>query len=447
MSESDARRSVLVVEDERDILAVVCEILEADGLAVVSATDGKQALGTLERFQPDVILTDLMMPVMDGLAFISAYRQRGGPHAPIIAMSAFPAYLRKVKELGAATFLLKPFTIEELLETVGKVLAGRVEVLSATPPPPPVIEDELTRLQMVARQGLQVPTDDPRLRWYVERVASLFEVPVCAISVVGEQAQNLQQLFCATDLLRPDARTPREDAFCTHAVVARAALVVQDTSENPFFKDNSVVRSIGIRFYAGVPLLTRKGDPAGTLCLMDQAARPFTYFDLELLSLLSRRVVAAIERRHHDAHPDEPESAYQYLASVDEELGVFARGAFVDLMVVLASRATERRRPFTIVGVHATPSALRGLVATCEAAFGTALVGRLGARSLGVLIPDVTRQDAERTLGALKLDAELLFAAVPAYPAAAHDALQAIEIIDSDEARPPWQPGALESGV
>lgn len=436
MSDANIRPAILIIDDERDILAVVRELLEADGFAVVSATDGKQALAVLERFRPDVILTDLMMPVMDGLAFISAYQQRRGPRAPIVAMSAFPTYLNKVQALGAVSLLLKPFTIEALLETVGDALAGRRA--AAPPPTEPVVEDELQRLQAIARDGLDIASDDPKLQRYVERVARVFDVPICAISVVGEQMHGFQQLFCTTGLLTRNAKTPRDDAFCTHAVVARAALIVQDTAENPLFKDNPVVRNVGIRFYAGVPLLTRHGEPVGTLCLMDSSARSFTYFDLELLSLLSRRVVAELERRHHHAHPDEPLSAYLHLTSMDEELEVLGRSMFVDAMRVLASRSAEHRKPFTLIGVHSEPSQLRRLVAELERRLGTALIGRLGRRSLGVLIPDTSRAEAERTVASLHASAELLFAAVPSYPAAVHDALIAVEVPEDEDEAHPW---------
>jgi GAF domain-containing protein len=62
-------------------------------------------------------------------------------------------------------------------------------------------------------------------------------------------------------------------------VAARAALVVQDTLDNPFFRDNILVRAKGLRFYAGVPLISRHGEALGTLCVLDQHARTFTHKD------------------------------------------------------------------------------------------------------------------------------------------------------------------------
>ena len=74
--------TVLIVDDEPGILEFLRAALETEGYAVVSAANGAEALGAVRACAPDVILTDLLMPIMDGRTFATIYRMDPGPHAP-----------------------------------------------------------------------------------------------------------------------------------------------------------------------------------------------------------------------------------------------------------------------------------------------------------------------------------------------------------------------------
>src|SRR5690349_13435048 len=75
---------ILVIEDDVNIRDVTVEALEFEGYAVRGADCGTTALRLLDTWSPHVILTDVRMPDMDGWDFLSAYRQRPRPHAPIV---------------------------------------------------------------------------------------------------------------------------------------------------------------------------------------------------------------------------------------------------------------------------------------------------------------------------------------------------------------------------
>lgn len=112
-----ARALVLVVDDDPDILEPICEILEAERYRVARARNGVEALEQVAREAPDVILLDLMMPVMDGSSFARALRtsrfSRGVP-IPIVVISA-DGRPEDAVALGARAFLAKPFAIDALL--------------------------------------------------------------------------------------------------------------------------------------------------------------------------------------------------------------------------------------------------------------------------------------------------------------------------------------------
>jgi len=114
---------VLVVDDDPDILEALSEILEAEGFEIRRARNGKEALERLEPDPPQLILLDLMMPVMDGWEFAQRMRQRPSvAHIPIIVLSADRNVGSKASDIGAVGHLAKPFELNDLLEMVRRSL-------------------------------------------------------------------------------------------------------------------------------------------------------------------------------------------------------------------------------------------------------------------------------------------------------------------------------------
>ena len=390
----DERTLVLLVEDDADLLEMEQVLLEMQGdFVVVTARDGRHALNLLDAMEPDIVVTDIMMPVLDGFGFLREYERRGHT-APVIAVSAFAPYLDHARALGADAVLLKPFEPDALVALIRWRLADRRQAESphlATP-------DEEARLRAILDLNLDQPAPEPALQRFMDEVAAYFEVPIALISVVTADRQ-LWTAGCGIPEDLAEARgTPRQESFCTHAVAARAALVVQDTLDNPFFRDNVLVKTRGLRFYAGVPLIARHGEALGTLCLIDFHARPFTHKDLELLSVFGRRVLAAIEQREHTASPDIPPGAFRYLEYFDHDLEIFGAAGFLDLAVVEAARAVETGTSLACVVLAVPLRRLREITDALRARHPHSLLGRLGQARLGWLVPglsaDQAREDA-----------------------------------------------------
>jgi CheY-like chemotaxis protein len=115
--------TVLVVDDEFGIGELLEGILSDEGHHVVVVGNGRQALERLADTKVDVILSDLMMPVMDGAALFEAVRGDGQlDHVPFVLMCALPEDSISDRISGYAAFLRKPFRIAAVVETIERVL-------------------------------------------------------------------------------------------------------------------------------------------------------------------------------------------------------------------------------------------------------------------------------------------------------------------------------------
>ncbi len=127
-----ARPKILIVDDEADMRETCVRIFRRNGYECVAVNDGHEALTVLDRDRPDLILTDLRMPRMDGLALLRHVRRL--PAAPAIVV--FTAYIseesvRATLAAGAAACLPKPFTPQKLREVVEPLL----QIPRSRPPP------------------------------------------------------------------------------------------------------------------------------------------------------------------------------------------------------------------------------------------------------------------------------------------------------------------------
>ena len=116
---------VLVIDDEQSIGHVIRLLLESQGHEVFVADDGSRGFALAQRQAPDVVILDVMMPVMDGFAVLEALRHdpRTAP-VPVVMLSALTSEEIEARcvELGAAAYVRKPFQADALLGALSAVL-------------------------------------------------------------------------------------------------------------------------------------------------------------------------------------------------------------------------------------------------------------------------------------------------------------------------------------
>jgi signal transduction histidine kinase len=119
----DLRARLLLVDDDPEILEATGQVLREWGYAVDEATDGATALALARKSRPDLVLIDLMMPVMDGWTLIRRMREeRLVAGVPLVVFSADRDARDKARDLDAAAALRKPFALEELQDVVERLL-------------------------------------------------------------------------------------------------------------------------------------------------------------------------------------------------------------------------------------------------------------------------------------------------------------------------------------
>lgn len=115
---------ILLVEDEDDIRAALATLLADEGYEVLAAPDGFDGLASLDGIEPDVIILDWSMPVIDGGRFIRALRDEWQLTTPVLVITAGRASREEALSAGADDFLAKPFDLDDLLDRV-RALSAR----------------------------------------------------------------------------------------------------------------------------------------------------------------------------------------------------------------------------------------------------------------------------------------------------------------------------------
>ncbi|MGV9745907.1 response regulator transcription factor [Rhodococcus zopfii] len=121
-----APATVLVVDDDEDVLASLRRGLRLSGFAVLTATDGHDALAVVDQQRPDAMVLDMNMPVLDGTGVVTALRE-AGDDIPICVLSARSTVGDRIAglEAGADDYLTKPFVLAELVARIKAMLRRR----------------------------------------------------------------------------------------------------------------------------------------------------------------------------------------------------------------------------------------------------------------------------------------------------------------------------------
>jgi DNA-binding response OmpR family regulator len=268
--ESIARKRVLVVDDEPAIRQLLCQIFADEGYLVSQAANGAEALQHLRLSQPDIVVLDLMMPVMNGLEFATECRHINGcADLPIILLSAMYEIVRKATwppSVRISAYLGKPFDIQALLALV----------------------------EVHARPALARPTIHPAAMWPPHdgavRVLLVLDQPIVvqiAKLTLGHGTHDVQSVTTSLEAVAALA------TWQPHLVLLDIDLA-----------DATLMQHLGRRESGGAQLpaigLTRRGDLKSKLAAFDAGLDDILTVPFAPEELLAR-VIALVRRSYGDA--------------------------------------------------------------------------------------------------------------------------------------------------
>lgn len=164
----------------------------------------------------------------------------------------------------------------------------------------PVPADESERLDALRQYDVLDTPPEPEFDALAALAAGICGAPISLITLLDADRQWIKAR-CGADI----AQTPREMAFCAHAILQPDVFVIPDAREDRRFSENPMVtQAPHIRFYAGAPLVTGSGHALGTLCVLDHVPRSLSAEQRQALRALSQQVVAQLELRRAQSRLD-----------------------------------------------------------------------------------------------------------------------------------------------
>lgn len=143
ISDNNGKIRLLLVEDERTLAGIIADTLSEKGFEVRCAYNGADGLRAAADFRPEVVVTDIMMPTMDGFTFVKRLRQEGicGENVPVLFLSARSGAEDVVHgfELGAQDYIRKPFAMSELIVRIHALLGRQRARAAAAQNPSPIV--------------------------------------------------------------------------------------------------------------------------------------------------------------------------------------------------------------------------------------------------------------------------------------------------------------------
>lgn len=287
-------RPVLLRVADSPITALLSEALTNEGLPYRVLPSDAALLRAVREDPPSLVLLEHRPPHLDGRKLADELRRSepaGSVQVPVVLVAG---ERDAVGAPGAATdWLVAPFSLNYARAHIRAwVLRSACRWVRARLP-----ADETQRLAALRELAVLDTPAEERFDRVARIAAAALDVPIALVSLVDRDRQWFKSCIGL------NAReTPREMAFCAHAVQAKAELVVNDTLQDPRFADNPLVlEEPRIRFYAGAPLILEDGSCVGTLCVIDTRPRDLSAAELATLRDLRDLVLQEMRPGQRDA--------------------------------------------------------------------------------------------------------------------------------------------------
>jgi CheY-like chemotaxis protein len=290
---------ILLVDDSTDLLGAYASVLNIrTSHTVRTAASGRIALEIIRTWRPDIVVTDVIMPDMNGLDLISSIRSLIPPPLPMIAVwSGFPEYEAEAIRRGAHVFQAKPLHPDNMVMFIESLL-GEHE------PPSYLRIDALARRRAASQLAQETMRKTLARRPYFQRTSELatrlvsryFEDADVGLLVMDP---DRMRVFCASGTAGAAARLERILDYAVHIVESGSTLILPNLGAMP---SSASEIEVDANMFVAVPVRV-EGIAIGALALADRQRDAFDAHDLAILEHLGSRYAAILA--------DEPSLGYQ----------------------------------------------------------------------------------------------------------------------------------------
>jgi phosphoribosyl 1,2-cyclic phosphodiesterase len=286
----DVGRTVLLAVRSPEIAAILRQAAEEEELELWETADQDEAVEIARRERPAIVVLEGDPGgevVSDFARAMGDVEKVPGGDISLIAVSATGDPPTDPDDLSITDSLEWPASTGYVRTKLRAWLLRRACRWQNAP----LADDEPTRLRSLRDLDVLDTGPEPRFDRYTELASTAFDVPIALVSLIDEDRQWFKSHH-GLDV----TETPRDMAFCAHAILDDEVFQVPDAIADPRFADNPlVVDDPRVRFYAGAPLTLSDGTRAGTLCVIDHRPRALDDDQLAELRRLADLVTAELE--------------------------------------------------------------------------------------------------------------------------------------------------------
>ncbi len=279
------KKSILILHASAIEGARIVAALAERGFFALTHTDARGIMTALQTNRPDFVAVDMDQTLVDATKICRLIRgDSQTQRLPILLLTrkGMASLFGTAVDLGAQG-VASGETPEQQAEDLMVLMERRRPLLPL---------HEKKRMSTLRSLAVLDTPNDPILDELVQAASLITGTPIAVVSLVDEHRQWFKAIIGL------DAKeTPRDVAFCAHAIHSTEIFEITDATKDIRFANNPLVTSDpSIRFYAGAPLVSSEGAELGTLCVIDRQPRVLTQTQREILIRLSRAATMLLER-------------------------------------------------------------------------------------------------------------------------------------------------------
>ncbi len=330
------RKQILVIDDSRDIRELYRRLLESEGYEVASASNGSEGLDAVRASRPDLLIVDVVMPVVDGVDFLCRLRSDFAPPIPpAILCSGFDLTEEEALAHGAYAFVRKPISAPDFLQVVSNALAKQVPDQAAMlrgRQHATVAREHAAGDANAALGTTTIEELGERLRTALAWLRGYFDVDEAFVAII----RNGRLLLISDHEIHPVTDAPALPSPIAEIITTGETLILADAAKRPAFAPGLGLASV--RSFVGVPVASPSGATTGAICLGRARVDPFPAEDVLVLEGVSRASSELFGRV--EAHQADPYRGITLIGPT-RALGREAFDTIVDMELRLALRRQE----------------------------------------------------------------------------------------------------------